>query len=167
MQLKELFEIQAGLDIHIEKEHPTKDGEERLYKKILALHVEFGELANELPEVFKFWSNKKNNRKKALKEYVDCFHFILSIGNELHHRRQAHKLDINFEKNDKSILWHFNSLIATFSDLWNYGEIEEAYGSVIKTFLDLGELIGFTYEEIEAAYLEKNQENHQRQLNGY
>lgn len=165
--LKELFEIQAGLDAEILNNHPIQPGEDRLHKRILALQVEFGELANELPEVFKFWSNKKNKREKALKEYVDCLHFILSIGNELLHRKKDAKYIIDYDKNGQDALWHFNYLISTFADLWNYGEIDEDYGFVIKKFLDLGELIGFTYEEISASYLEKNQENHYRQMSGY
>ncbi|HFK2719144.1 TPA: dUTP diphosphatase, partial [Escherichia coli] len=75
--------MQRVLDDHIEQEHPRVEGEDRLTKKILSLHIEIGEMANELPEIFKFWSNKKNDYDKALKEYVDGLHFLLSIGNEL------------------------------------------------------------------------------------
>src|SRR5690606_36478239 len=94
MNLKHLFELQAKLDERIYKEHPVQEGEDRLTKKILALQVEFGELANELPEVFKFWSNKKNNYEKALEELVDCLHFILSIGFELGMDEIADELDL-------------------------------------------------------------------------
>jgi dimeric dUTPase (all-alpha-NTP-PPase superfamily) len=74
MNLQRLFELQRQLDAHIEKEHPRQEGEDRLVKKILALQVELGELANELPEVFKFWSNKKNNYEKALHEVKEIEH---------------------------------------------------------------------------------------------
>lgn len=47
MNLSKLFEMQKELDEHIEKEHPREPGEDRLAKKILALQVELGELANE------------------------------------------------------------------------------------------------------------------------
>src|SRR5690625_5804429 len=82
MNLTKMFKIQKELDERIVKEKDLK-GVDLLDKKILSLQVELGELANELPEVFKFWSNKKNNYKKALEEYCDCLHFILSIGNEI------------------------------------------------------------------------------------
>ena len=82
MNLQKLFEAQKKLDDHIRKEKGL-EGQDLLDKKILALQVELSELANELPEVFKFWSNKKNNYKKALEEYCDCLHFILSIGKSL------------------------------------------------------------------------------------
>ena len=81
MNLTKMFKIQKEQDERIVKEKDLK-GVDLLDKKILSLQVELGELANELPEVFKFWSNKKNNYKKALEEYCDCLHFILSIGLE-------------------------------------------------------------------------------------
>src|SRR5699024_6894313 len=81
MNLQPLFETQPKLDKRIVEQKELEE-QDLLDKKILALQVELGELANELPEVFKFWSNKKNNYKKALEEYCDCLHFILSIGLE-------------------------------------------------------------------------------------
>ncbi|MEK3888088.1 dUTPase [Bacillus sp. FSL K6-3431] len=77
-----MFETQKVLDDRIVKEKGL-EGQDLLDKKILALQVELGEMANELPVVFKFWSNKKNDYDKALKEYVDCLHFILSFGNSI------------------------------------------------------------------------------------
>ncbi|MGG3951379.1 dUTP diphosphatase, partial [Geobacillus thermodenitrificans] len=47
MNLQKLFEMQRQLDEYIEREHPRQEGEDRLSKKILALMVELGELANE------------------------------------------------------------------------------------------------------------------------
>lgn len=148
------------------------EGTDKEEKKILALIVELGECANEW-RGFKFWSKDQTPRtgipgfynSPLLEEYVDCLHFILSIGNELHHYDD--KTNIDFEKEDRDITWHFHSLINVYSDLWNYGEIDEPYGQIIKRFLDLGELLGFTYQEIEQAYLNKNEVNHARQENGY
>src|SRR5699024_5544203 len=101
-------------DLHIVKEKGL-EGQDLLDKKILALQVELGELANEFRGL-KFWSeNQEPNvlsykcsecgftRKEnidcpladehyefymigfnpLLEEYVDCLHFILSIGNDL------------------------------------------------------------------------------------
>ncbi|MFV0915273.1 dUTP diphosphatase, partial [Enterococcus faecium] len=34
-------------------------------------------------------------------------------------------------------------------------------------YLGLGEMLGFALEEIECAYIEKNEVNHERQNNGY
>ncbi|MBM7607553.1 dimeric dUTPase (all-alpha-NTP-PPase superfamily) [Lysinibacillus composti] len=86
MNLTKLFEIQAGLDYHITKEHPEQNDENRLSKKVLALQVELGECANEW-RGFKFWSNDQVARENLLlEEYVDCLHFLLSIGNTLNFR---------------------------------------------------------------------------------
>jgi dimeric dUTPase (all-alpha-NTP-PPase superfamily) len=154
--------MQKALDDHI-IEKKGLQGQDLLPNLILALQVELGECANEW-RGFKHWSDDQAPRN-VLEEYVDCLHFILSIGNLLVHR--SDKTNISFIKNDEDIIWHFSYLFSTFSDLWNYGEIDEPYGLVIKRFLDLGELLGFTYIQIEEAYISKNEVNHERQENGY
>jgi dimeric dUTPase (all-alpha-NTP-PPase superfamily) len=166
MNLKHLFELQAKLDERIYKEHPVQEGEDRLTKKILALQVEFGELANELPEVFKFWSNKKNNYEKALEELVDCLHFILSIGLEL----DFTAIDVWKVKEATTT----NQFIECFGTIYNMhfqkrvnGEVpREMYEHLFACFIGLGEMLGFTWEQIEQAYYEKNKINHQRQDSG-
>jgi dimeric dUTPase (all-alpha-NTP-PPase superfamily) len=64
MNLSKLFELQRQLDARIEKEHPRKPGEDRLAKKILALQVELGELANEA-RFFKYWSHDQEPRTEV------------------------------------------------------------------------------------------------------
>ncbi|AGY48289.1 dUTPase [Bacillus phage Pony] len=64
MNLKELFEIQAGLDAEILKNHPMPDIEELMEKLHTALLVELGEMMNEYRR-FKFWSNDREPRTKA------------------------------------------------------------------------------------------------------
>lgn len=169
MNLQRLFEMQRQLDAHIEKEHPRELGEDRLAKKILALQVELGELANELPEVFKFWSNKKNNYEKALKEYVDGLHFILSIGLELG-ITEIYNLSA---KKDSDLIFMFMDVNELSIILMQYDiEGNETYKSIayidmFGKFLGLGEMLGFTWEQIEEAYMQKNAENHARQERGY
>ncbi|WP_236620395.1 dUTP diphosphatase, partial [Geobacillus thermodenitrificans] len=108
-----MFEMQRQLDAHIEKEHPRQEDEDRLSKKILALQVELGELANEA-RFFKYWSNDQKPRTRIevvtgqkmvdgviepiveyknplLEEYVDGLHFLLSIGLEI---AEPQKIDI-------------------------------------------------------------------------
>lgn len=84
------------------QEHPELRGQDNLDWKLLALQVELAECANEW-RGFKKWSKDQkprievltNNPDKTdknkpwlirnllLEEYVDCLHFILSIGLEL------------------------------------------------------------------------------------
>src|SRR5690625_1242656 len=172
MNLTKMFKIQKEIDERIDKEKDLK-GVDLLDKKILSLQVELGELANELPEVFKFWSNKKNNYKKALEEYCDCLHFILSIGLEL---------GATSEFLGKLHLWNadevsqFNALFCYFSELhefkwahdYNKKEMQSKYKNALEGLLGLGVYgLGFTWDEIEQVYFDKNNINHERQENGY
>ena len=185
MNLKHLFELQAKLDEHIEKEHPRQEGEDRLAKKILALQVELAECAQE-SRCFKYWSNDQEPRTKAMKrptmnyedaewynplleEYVDCLHFILSIGLDLRMDEVADELDLEYVCRD--IIDCFVYLNSDITDLYYVRENDDVnsdfYESLFSKFIRLGKLLGFTWEQIEKAYLEKNKINHERQESGY
>jgi dimeric dUTPase (all-alpha-NTP-PPase superfamily) len=43
----------------------------------------------------------------------------------------------------------------------------DIYDLIFSGFLGLGQMLGFTWEQIEAAYLQKNAINHERQESGY
>lgn len=210
--LKELFEIQAGLDSEINKKHPLKEGENRLEKKETALLVELGEMMNEVRE-FKFWSKDRKRRTsvkiicsvcdgtgdenygmvqeaaegrggheyiecsdcggtgelgttdRVLEELVDGLHFILSIGLEMD---DIHPMSIDQvceyatprKWNVQTIEGAFNYLIKID---WTQGEYETG----LDYFLGFCEKLGYTWEQVAAAYLEKNQINHRRLQNGY
>lgn len=182
MDISKLFKIQKKLDEHIEQKHPRFDGEDRLSKKILALQVELAELAQNW-RVFKYWSEDQEPRtykfeeldehqvkewNPLLEEYVDCLHFILSIGNE----KKINDLDITQEDIEsnihENIVKQFSWLFRTSTDIfahdykiWNHVRI------FMLEFLALGEMLGFTWEQIEQAYLKKNAENHVRQDSNY
>jgi dimeric dUTPase (all-alpha-NTP-PPase superfamily) len=191
MNLKKLFEMQRQLDEHIEKEHPRQDGEDRLAKKILALQVELGKLCN-CWRGFKYWSHdqeprtyvqagceecvggltycEKCIRNPLLEEYVDCLHFILSIGLEI---TEPDMLDLkrwNLTKADnitEQFLWLMADVAELYNGLCNDGFNKFDYEFLLLRFILLGEMLGFTWEQIEAAYLEKNAVNHERQESGY
>ncbi len=184
--------MQRKLDEHIEQEHPRQEGEDRLAKKILALQVELGELANEW-RGFKFWSNDQKPRTKAyshheeghihggfysvsrydrnplLEEYVDCLHFILSIGLELG-ITEIYNLST---KKDSDLIFMFmdvnelSIILMQYDIAGNETYKSIAYIDMFEKFLVLGEMLGFTWEQIEQAYFEKNKVNHQRQQEGY
>ncbi|MED5052680.1 dUTP diphosphatase [Anoxybacillus rupiensis] len=207
MNLKKLFELQRQLDEHIEKEHPREPGEDRLAKKILALQVKLGELANYW-RGFKFWSHDQEPRTFQLdichacdgrgftlgfenstedcedcdgtgtdatnplfEEYVDCLYFILSIGLEL--KIEKYK---PFALKKENIIEQFielnfqTSLIFTLKKNVDAVSIQKIRGRcylVVDLFIALGEMLGFTWEQIEEAYMKKNAVNHQRQESGY
>jgi len=207
MNLQKLFEMQAKLDAHIEQEHPVQEGEDRLAKKILALQVELGELAN-CWRGFKFWSHDQEPRIKdykqikckwcngsgddgtgicpdckssgdvykeynpLLEEYVDCLHFILSIGLEL--EITAIEIDSGYTHEDPSAT--FVELFGDNWELFNFRETDKQsrfiqisiYERMFNRFVGIGEKhLGFTWEQVEESYFEKNRINHERQNSGY
>ncbi len=189
MNLTKLFETQAELDKKI-IEGKGLHGVDLLGEKILALQVELGELANEW-QLFKFWKDDPKSRTKVfrwfdsfgekievehdpnmlvenfeqkvsevnplLEEYVDCLHFILGIGNELEQKPPI--CDLNLQST--SITKQFNGLFYAVS------KIRSDYYDVVMQFVGLGKMLGFTSKQIEQAYYEKNEINHERQENGY
>lgn len=186
MNLNKLFEIQEGLDYHIKKEKGL-EGQDLLDMKILALQVELGELANEW-RGFKFWSSDQEPRNKGawkystgiengkfidvyenplLEEYVDCLHFILSIGLDVNVKNFV----FNPHKED-NIISQFNELnYQTYRVLQTYGwgklKAKTEWRLLVDIFTGLGDMLGFSTEQIEQAYLDKNKINHARQANGY
>ena len=162
MNLEKLFDLQSKLDKRIQKDH-NLENENLIPKKILALLVEAGELANET-RCFKFWSLKKPSAKEIiLEEYVDCLHFILSIGLE---KKYDDIKTIEFKKSTDEptdLFLHFYSSINNFMSVPS----KENYIDVFKCFLTLGYRLGFTFSELGNAYLSKNEINHKRQDQGY
>ncbi|MEK4883449.1 dUTP diphosphatase [Bacillus sp. FSL W8-0223] len=205
MNLAKLFEMQRKLDAHIEKEHPRQPGEDRLAKKILALQVELGELANEA-RFFKYWSNDQEPRteipidcpycygkgymnhdevfeggepwpckrcdgsgvygyKNALiEEYADGLHFILSIGLELNipviYGTETKWDELTSDETDITqqfllVFENVNKLVHPIDWI-----------NLFEEFYILGKMLGFTWDQIEEAYMKKNAKNHRRQDSG-
>ncbi|XOQ16663.1 MAG: dUTPase [Shouchella clausii] len=188
MNLKRLFQIQKELDDAI-IEKKGLQGRDLLPERILALQVELGECANEW-RGFKFWSEDREPRTKIakpfandmrgdgyiyqnslLEEYVDCLHFILSIGLELNMLIVNIWIDSDYTEEDTTAT--FNKLFSCVSEILetaDYGEyvdLVEIYEITFNLFVGLGEKLGFTWEEVERAYLAKNEINHKRQETGY
>ena len=110
-------------------------------------------------------SGKIGESNPLLEEYVDCLHFILSIVNRLDYN-DSETINIILSKylNIRGILnpkWLFSSLISTVAFT------RQNYINLFINFFTLGKRLGFTIEQIEAAYMEKNAVNHQRQQEGY
>lgn len=161
MNMRQLFDIQKQLDETILRNHELYN-KDLVPAKILALEVELGELANET-RCFKFWSKKPSSPKTViLEEYVDCLHFLLSIG-----------LDEGFDNAQILMKSNPRDLVQQFQEIFRKSSVfyqslkEEDYVDLFEGFLSLGRKLGFTWEDIEEGYLLKNQINHQRQAEGY
>lgn len=72
------------------------DKKQILTSTILALMVEVGEFANE-NKCFKHWSTKPPApEEEQLEEFIDCYHFMLSIANQM--GWDANTLDMAYNK---------------------------------------------------------------------
>lgn len=169
MDLKKLYWMQTVLDKRI-KEEKGLHGQELIKEKILALLVEIGELANET-RCFKFWSGKgPSKREVILEEYVDGLHFLLSIGLEFNHTPYVIE---SYQVKSGKLTEQFTTLIKQVAgmEMWadktTFKQFMTYYKEAFSLFMGLGELLGFTGEEIQAAYESKNQINHERQEQGY
>lgn len=185
MNLTKMFETQKGLMDRIEKEHPSAPNENRFTKRVLALLVELGEMANE-QRSWKYWSHDQRPRKKVakaptmfeedreyynplLEEFVDGEHFFIELAIELGiEPDDFYSHDEILEGTTENILieiMHYVSMVEGLTDI----EKKKRYlimGHMV--YLNLAEQrLGFSLEQIEQAYFEKNAINHQRQLQGY
>ena len=161
MNFSKLFKLQENLDNRILQQRGL-DNKSLTSKKILALQVEIAELANET-RCFKFWSDKgPSNRNIILEEYVDCLHFILTLGLE----KQFNDIEIETKELQYDITAQFLNLYVDIND-FIVSSSRDHYLTLFEDFLSLGKSLGFSIDEIEEAYVEKNSINHKRQIEGY
>lgn len=163
-ELAELLAMQEELDRAILKEQGITNYPQASTE--VALFVELGEMLNELPTLFKHWKKTaKDNREKALVEYVDALHFALSLTNQyafiitgsastgilLHKFKYSGKWDA---KNKASVIERCIRLIG--ASLWK-----------IEYLFKIGLLFDFAWDEIYKTYKDKNEVNYQRLKEGY
>lgn len=197
MNLNKLFPIQKELDKRIVKEHGL-EGQDLLDKKVLALQVELGELANE-QRSWKFWSKDQEPRinepfhcytiyqgeevpdveyrNLVLEEYVDGIHFFFSIAIDLEINPKEFEVEGDYTK--ETATETFNEVFALVSSIpvlmdvdvpatITHQDIQEVLHEAFSCYVGLAEkYLGFTWEQIEQAYFDKNKINHERQNNGY
>lgn len=180
MNIAKLYAMQKTLDARIIEEKGLR-GQDLLPNTILALQVELGEMANEW-RGFKHWSNDQQPRVKVpatawgapfrnllLEEYVDCVHFFLSIARQLGlDETDLTIIDDYLEGSTTKVLnrliYHAGGIGMEYSP---YSTIT-SFRMAFNMFFALGQQrFGFTLDQIEAAYLDKNKVNHERQANGY
>ncbi|WMT29979.1 dUTP diphosphatase [Bacillus aerius] len=126
---------------------------------------------------FKFWSNDQQPREeKLLEEYVDCLHFILSIGNLTKYSKNN---DVNDLKRNTLEASGVNAFLELFKEITFFNEVRKVskntiepahimiYERIFRSFIELGDFLGFTPEQIEDEYMKKNAVNHKRQQEGY
>ncbi|KAA0944101.1 dUTPase [Sporosarcina sp. ANT_H38] len=112
-----------------------------------------------------------------LEEYVDCVHFFISIALELEIDSDDFIVDGDYTRPTATQI--FNRVFSTVSSLdvlmdpdtaasISLEDLQDTLLEAFSCFVGLGEKhLGFTWEKIEAAYMEKNATNHVRQAEGY
>lgn len=161
MELKKLFTMQRDLDKKIVEQHHLEN-DSLVCEKILALQVELGELANET-RCFKYWSIKKpSERDVILEEYVDCLHFILSLGLEFGFTN----ISVKTTPSEVKITEQFIHVYIDLND-FTICSCKDSYITLFEDFLTLGSSLGFSEDEIVDHYYKKNNINHERQASDY
>jgi dimeric dUTPase (all-alpha-NTP-PPase superfamily) len=107
-------------------------------------------------------SGVENKKNPLLEEYVDGLHFVLELGIEL--KCEPHTLLAHSEQAETTD--YFINLYFDISDLTTT-KTHFDYRILFSKYITLGEMLGFTWNQIEQAYYTKNSENHRRQENGY
>lgn len=111
-----------------------------------------------------------------LEEYVDGLHLILEAGLDLLEMRLVSRLpeeveakenatEATIEQQYKTILslaLQLDTAVALYGNLVYF-----RYVSLFTHYMALGQMLGFTEQEIHDAYLVKNEINHERQENNY
>lgn len=157
----DLYEMQERLDEHIFEQHQLLRSETSK-RRILALLVELGELANET-RCFKFWSTKGSSEKHVvLEEYVDGIHFLLSIGIDLDHCMKEIKAQDVHKDLSEMFMDVYELSVALRKDA-----SAERYEQLFSYYLTIANALQFSAEDIRSAYFAKNQENHKRQERKY
>lgn len=114
-------------------------------------------------------------KNPLLEEYVDCLHFILSIGLELGANNWMKLSDYPMVNVSGDITLQFldvhSKTLKVVEEIIRMesapAEIRDLYTRSFESFLHLGAKIGFTWDGVEEAYYAKNKVNHERQNAGY
>ena len=147
--------IQRALDMAIMEPRGLDYASTFEHRKMAAL-VELGETANEV-RFFKFWSTKgPSSREVILEELVDILHFVLSLINAAGDdvgRVTPHVLNVE------------HAFMALYRVIPQYGK-GQAF-NLACLFEGLCVALGYEPQEIEDAYMAKNEVNYRRQKEGY
>jgi len=159
-RLQSLYAKQAELENFIAEKHGISI-HDYLDEQQLSILVELAESANEW-QGFKYWKLNKNvDHEKLLEETVDVLHLILARGIALGWQIAAVKA-----MTYQSITGQYKALIQSVA-IDKDAESKSTYEETFNLYVGLVEMLGFTWTEVEAAYMKKHQENIDRQNNNY
>lgn len=161
LNLSELIPLQHELDERIMSLHNESRLNTQL-KRILALVVEIGELANETRS-FKYWSLKGSSSKDVLlEEFSDSIHFILSLGIDLGYSQLIVECEDKEYDTSRLFLEWTEAAIKLMHDFnpSNYQDCANYCAKIAYT-------LNFSELEVVEMYFKKNKKNHNRQDQAY
>ena len=160
MNLNSLFQKQAELDKYIYSQNNVT-AKEVFERKIVALLVELGELANEL-QFFKYWKeNVSIDSQRAIEEYIDVIHFAIGLA-----------VDLGIDEHEYSGMRprDLNKLfigIANLATVLSVSKEKEHAKLLIDNVITLGYQLGLNEEIVLSEYNKKNEINYERQKSNY
>lgn len=161
-KLKELQEMQDKLDERIFKKHATSR-EATFEARVLALHVEVSELANE-KQSFKYWKqNRKIDEQRIKDELADVLHFTISLGIDIDFDEviDLKQLNLGIPLTQRFIFLH-----DSLGEFYNRRTSSD-YKQLLEAVLGLTYDLGYEVQDLYDAYVLKYKENHQRQDDNY
>ena len=154
MDIKQLFEWQRDLD-------GIKEGRKGIYvekvaeKKILALMVILGEMAEETGCYKQGVRHKTISKGKVLDKYIEGLQYIISLGIDF---------GVDLETyDDNFLIVSCDSLTVQFLHVYEALIIVkvkksfEMYKAALYTYFQLGKLLAFSTKEVEKAYVHKKE----------
>lgn len=202
--IRNMFLLQKRLDNVILGRFENLKYNNNLFWKVNALQAEIGELLQEW-QGFKMWKVNKIPKIRSkcffcdgygqmieqnstcpacdgmkvfnpiLEEYIDCLHFLLSIGLEVNVEYNIIEFNpFSYEKLKKSDLnevlfrWVRRFYLSIKESIFTEIKVNnDDYGRILSTFIAIGFILGFGWNEIVRTYVLKNKKNHERQNNYY
>ncbi len=161
-KLKDLQAMQDQLDERIFSKH-DRSRKDTFEDRVLALHVEIAELANE-KQSFKYWKQSQNIDEQRIKdELADVLHFTISLGIDIEFNES-----IDLDQVDKEIplTQRFISMHDSLGEFYNRRDHQD-YRQLLESVLGLTYDLGYDVQDLYDAYMLKYKENHQRQDDNY
>ena len=163
MQLHQLFKVQEIMENNIKKNSMIDEdvlGKENIFDlRFLALQVKVGEIAN-LTKCYKYNAVKENvPKEKLVFRFVDAMKYVLSIGN-MYDFNIINIDAVNSSSKEESLIKVFSYIYDDIAELKNtvlrnnYVDSLNSYIRLFSRFVNLGKLLGFTFEEVYEYYME-------------
>lgn len=156
LDMKKIQGMQKELDDYI---FSVREVDKVNYYKntVIALRVEVAELFNELA-FFKHWKKSHEiSKERVLEEFADCLHFFASLANH-------DNVCLEYNKPNETDEYRLAKTLRLGYETLVLGFVLQAD---FESLIDIMRIYNFNYEEMEQAYIKKNQENWKRMREGY